>query len=348
MVGRFYTQHAFLSGTTTLFIQGQGDLQAKRKLLDLLGKGNSVIDLTTDSQSEMNSQNGGEDDMSDETYESHNHVQNHLITPNQSDQSIMDEIKGLHTKINAFKADFDQLKNSLNATANQSNQPKENMLMKTTALLDENKSLKAEISKLEMEKQSLITALSLVNNELVQARLANNTSHATKPKPKGSSVEAPSNKKKENDQKYISRTIFVLGDSIVKDLKGPKMSKNDQVHVKPYSGSTTDDMQHFMRPWISKNPDEIILHVGTNDIKPSTDALELANKIISLGLEIKDRSEKTKVTISALVHRADNKKLNKKVTEVNNHLQTLSDDNDWVFIDHSNLNQDCFDNHSIV
>ena len=73
--------------------------------------------------------------------------------------------------------------------------------------------------------------------------------------------------------------------------------------IKSYSGSTTDDMQHFMRPCLSKNPDEIVLHVSTNDITLSTEPLKLANKIISLGLKIKDRSETTKVMISALVQR---------------------------------------------
>ena len=103
------------------------------------------------------------------------------------------------------------------------NQPKENMQMQGTALLDENKSLKVEVAKLKMEKQSLITALSLVNCELVKAkRLASIAGHNTKESYQKISDEPSStlNKNSGNEQKYKSRSIFVLDDSIIKNLNG--------------------------------------------------------------------------------------------------------------------------------
>ena len=66
------------------------------------------------------------------------------------------------------------------------------------------------------------------------------------------------------------KTVVVAGDSIVKDLIGGKMSKDDPNHfyvVKPFPGATLEDMKDFIKPLTRKKPDKLILHVGTNNLK---------------------------------------------------------------------------------
>ena len=47
-------------------------------------------------------------------------------------------------------------------------------------------------------------------------------------------------------------------------------STNDRVASKSFSGAKCKDMRHYSMPTLEKKPDEIILHVGTNDLKTSS------------------------------------------------------------------------------
>ena len=63
----------------------------------------------------------------------------------------------------------------------------------------------------------------------------------------------------------------VLGDSILKDVKGYKMKSatNHQanIYVKSFTGATVDDMDSYVLPSKKFNPDIVVLHFGTNDLK---------------------------------------------------------------------------------
>ena len=60
----------------------------------------------------------------------------------------------------------------------------------------------------------------------------------------------------------------ILVDSMVKDIKGWKMSNCTwKVVVKHLSGAKTKDMKSYVIPTIEQKPDNIILHTGTNDLK---------------------------------------------------------------------------------
>ena len=67
--------------------------------------------------------------------------------------------------------------------------------------------------------------------------------------------------------------------------------------VKAFPGATVEDMFDYIKPTIKHHPEEIILHVGTNDLKNS-DARKVAERIVDLGDFIEAESLNTKVTIS--------------------------------------------------
>ena len=54
--------------------------------------------------------------------------------------------------------------------------------------------------------------------------------------------------------------------SIVKYIKGWLISRQKSVKVYSFSGADTADMEHFLQPLINKEQDQIILHIGTNDV----------------------------------------------------------------------------------
>ena len=86
-------------------------------------------------------------------------------------------------------------------------------------------------------------------------------------------VEQQSSKQNSNAQRSDKsqspkkKFTAVLGDSIIKNLQGWRLSDdNNHVVVKSFAGANCTDMEDYLKPGVRKEPENIILHVGTNDI----------------------------------------------------------------------------------
>ena len=60
-----------------------------------------------------------------------------------------------------------------------------------------------------------------------------------------------------------------------------------RVVVKPFPGATIHDMKSHIIPTIEKSPDQICLHIGTNDLK-SKEPNMVADAIVDLASEIEN------------------------------------------------------------
>ena len=129
----------------------------------------------------------------------------------------------------------------------------------------------------------------------------------------------------------------IIGDSIVKDIKGFKMTEatngEEKIKVQSYSGATVDHMNSHAIPTMQRNPKKIILHCGTNDIRSSQSPEEIATEILDLASAMK--TSKNTIYVSSLVQRGD--QWNGKVTDVNRHLKELCKGNNLPFIDNDNI-----------
>ena len=124
--------------------------------------------------------------------------------------------------------------------------------------------------------------------------------------------------------------ITIIGDSIVNGLDSTSFDKKFNVKIKPYGGSTTEDMVDHIKPAVRKRPDHLILHVGTNDITNSIDTLKHLKSICTF---IKDHSSQTKISLSSVLFRADKKGIDKKVKILNKKLSTFCNENNLKFVD---------------
>ena len=149
------------------------------------------------------------------------------------------------------------------------------------------------------------------NAATADAEIVTEDSHSQENKealPTDSNHESkPSTEKVERCQQ-VRRTTVVMGDSLVKNVEGWKMTKrcerNEKIHVKDFSGATFNDMKHYCKPTVESKPDAVILHVGTNDLRNKNQSeVMLAQEIVSLAASI--QKEKIDVTISGLVGRND-------------------------------------------
>ena len=85
----------------------------------------------------------------------------------------------------------------------------------------------------------------------------------------------------------------ILGDSIVKDVKGWKLSDDkNKVVAKHFSGAKTKDMESYIIPTLERNPETIIIHSGTNDLKSDSSPEEIARDVIKLTTSCKTRTNK--------------------------------------------------------
>ena len=84
---------------------------------------------------------------------------------------------------------------------------------------------------------------------------------------------------------------------------------------------------------LKKSPNHFILHVGTNNLSSEKYSMKIAESIINLTCKFKN--EIHDVSVSTIILRNDDKKLNEKGLEVNLHLNELSKEKNISLIDSS-------------
>ena len=93
--------------------------------------------------------------------------------------------------------------------------------------------------------------------------------------------------------------------------------KNERIFVKSFPGSTIDCMKDYIKPSLKYDPDAIIIHVGTNDLRTEKEPTQIADEIINLALAVK--TDENEVSVSAILPRND--ELNTKGKTVNDCLK---------------------------
>ena len=121
---------------------------------------------------------------------------------------------------------------------------------------------------------------------------------------------------------------------MIKDVYGWELSdRKEKVVVKYFSGSTTEDMKTYIQPPLKRNPDRVIIHVGAIDLRFSEDPKTIAKNIIDIAKN--STTSKNEILVSSIVPRRDN--LNGKGRQVNNILQKLWVENNFVYVNHDNM-----------
>ena len=103
--------------------------------------------------------------------------------------------------------------------------------------------------------------------------------------------------KQDNKPKNERSSVIILGHSIPKHVDGLKMHKSlkrkHNVTVKAVGGSTVKHMEHYSKPPLERNPELVILPIGTNDINTDQSPSEIASN--KHDLENKMGKEKEKL-----------------------------------------------------
>ena len=190
--------------------------------------------------------------------------------------------------------------------------------------------LEIKLRKLGAEKlslQSQVNKLNRLNNELKQqVSLSNRTSDDKSSKPEEKSSKYCEERKKKP-------LVIVAGDSLLRDIKGWLMSRSKQVKINSFPGATTSDMFDLLKPLLKKDPDHVILNIGTNDLQDTgLTPRDIVHDIVCLAKYITGQG--IKCSISGIIFRDDN--LWMKGQAVNKILRESLPES-IAFIDNSNI-----------
>ena len=128
----------------------------------------------------------------------------------------------------------------------------------------------------------------------------------------------------ERTEKTLSgeKYVFIVGDSVIKHVNGYKIwakLESCKVFVRPCHGATWRYLEDHVKPILRENPDELIFHIGTNDIPFGKGNQDIADAVINLTMFVKTQS--CGVSISSISVRKD--KHQNKVQERNDQLRDL-------------------------
>ena len=111
----------------------------------------------------------------------------------------------------------------------------------------------------------------------------------------------------------------------------PKNRQTWEIDGKCQKNWTYACMHEYVKSLVRSSPDHFILHVCTNDLSSDKSPEKIARSIIDLVTSIKN--EKHDVSISNIIIRAGDKKLEEKWCEVNSFLGKLCKENNCYLID---------------
>ena len=107
------------------------------------------------------------------------------------------------------------------------------------------------------------------------------------------------------NKKINKKFVFILGDSIIKNLNGVLITKAINkyiVKVRPFSSVKVQCRYNHVKPTIrDMSPDHVILRFGTNDWNSGKASSQVARSIIDLAVSLKTKTNT--ITISLILSR---------------------------------------------
>ena len=102
-------------------------------------------------------------------------------------------------------------------------------------------------------------------------------------------------------------------DNQINQIKTNSKKSNNKSNL----GATTDDMYHYLMPLLQKQPDNFILHVGTNDAS-SCNSSEIVNNILKLRSFISQKLPNANIILSKPIIRSNTAAGKVTIEEVTN------------------------------
>ena len=98
-----------------------------------------------------------------------------------------------------------------------------------------------------------------------------------------------------------------------------KAVPNNNLYLKCFPGAKTSGMVDYIKPSMRNNPDLVLCHFGTNDLRSDLSPVQIANAIIDVASKLK--SDSNEVVVSLIINRGDG--FNRKARSVKRNILKL-------------------------
>ena len=103
-------------------------------------------------------------------------------------------------------------------------------------------------------------------------------------------------------------------------LRGPKLSRSKRIKVCYFAGGKTGDLHYRLIPYLKKEPENIIIHIGTNNSPYETEDF-IYKELVSVKEAINKFHPNCKNIISSPIIRTDKKEANNILKKYKNFLK---------------------------
>ena len=139
-------------------------------------------------------------------------------------------------------------------------------------------------------------------------------------------VSNPSQDEKEkgvalNPDEWKKGTTLVIGDSMLAGLREAKLSRNEKIKVRFSSGAKTEDLQYHLIRYLKKKPDNIIIHIGTNDSPYKSEDLICKELLNVKQIIYKHHPDCKSIVVSSPIIRTDKQEANNILKKYNSILK---------------------------
>ena len=145
-------------------------------------------------------------------------------------------------------------------------------------------------------------------------------------------------KKKQSADKKVN--IVIAGDSMLNNIEDrfDLNTRKANVSIRPFPGATIEDMKDYITPITRKQPNILIIHTGTNNVRDGKPK-DIVDKLVKLQRYAKSISPDTNIVLSNIIRRQDYKQeqLGQKIIEINSLLALECKKYKIDLIDHINV-----------
>ena len=130
--------------------------------------------------------------------------------------------------------------------------------------------------------------------------------------------------------------VEILSDSMFNGIQEKGLNKNADINIKigKHPGASPTDILDHIKPSLRKEPDQIVIHAGTNDLTNDHNYLNNMKQIVKM---VRETCKNTNLCFSSLICRTEPKDIDEKVIKTNTHLENYCKQQNLDFIDNSNI-----------
>ena len=130
-------------------------------------------------------------------------------------------------------------------------------------------------------------------------------------------------KEVENYRKIKTKTVLIVGDSMLYTTEERELSKTKHIRVQPVPGGKNEDIKENLNDLLHEELQEVIIYICTNNAMTDTPK-EIFQKLISLKHQMESILPKSEDTIINLILRMDEPKVAKTNEEVNRLIKSVN------------------------